>query len=359
MTTATADKPIEWYIEHPEDVDPTNTELVNRLMTAAGDETSKPATEAKTEGEAKPEGEKPKEEAKPAVEAKPAEPKPKEEEPKGVLAADGKSIIPYSVLAEERRRNQQLDSALKDVSQTVADLTGQIERLEKGGDKGQPVTDAAITKVKETIEKAREEAPWLADTLEAILGSFESTVGKLNERIETLVAERATERQDIERDVKRDVNATIDNVPLLAHFKANNENAWAMAIAFDNTLKESPAWEGKSMKARFEKVAEMVVGAMGESVVPAELRTQPKAEQPKPGEKPGGKGLSDAEVQAAAQAKLKETGGVTTLTDLPGGAAPAQTEEQSLETISVQDLARKFDRMSPEQQAAYIAGFNR
>jgi hypothetical protein len=346
--------PIEYYIEHPEAVDPTDSKLVERLLAATGEQPAEPEAE-KPKEEAKPEAEKPKAEAKP--ETKPEVEKPKEEvkpeEPKGVLAADGKSVIPYSVLAGERQKNAQLNTAVGELTQVVNDLTATVESLQKGGEGKAPPSDAAIEKVRETIEKAREEAPWLAETLEAMLAGFDTKVKALNDRIETLTSARAQEETEIQNDVRREVTTAIDQVPVLAHLKASNPEAFATARAFDDQLKALPAWEGRPMVERFRKVAELTVAALGEDIVPAELRVAPQ-----PAAKPQAKaGLTDAEVKAAAQGKLKENPGVTTLTDLPGGASPAQTEEESLENISVQDLHRKFEKMSPDQIAAYVGGF--
>lgn len=363
-------KDIQHYLEHPEEVDPTDTTLVNQLL-AQTDGAVAPVVEPAKEPEKAPDKATEKE-PEPKVEAVPAADKPattEVTEPTGILAPDGKSIIPYSVLKAERATSAEYRGAVDQLTTNVADLQAQLTALQNApkaaaGSAEAATTAAAIADTSEQLnsilEGVRAEAPWLAEAMEKMHGMIRDGVKAdlakiplLEKTVTDLRAERDQEAKQVNDTVVEDVNTAIDSVPVLAHFRADNPQAWDLARKFDASIRELPKWDGKPLAERFKEVTRMVVDTLGQEIVPESLRGTP-APQPKA----AATGLDAAGIKAKATAALEKVGGVggvTTLTDIAGGAAPAQSEEQALETMSTLDLHAKFAGMTPQQAQAYLS----
>jgi len=247
--------------------------------------------------------------------------------PEGILAKDGKNVIPYSQLETARARTTAAEALAKE--QAV-----EIERLK--AEKETPKEDVA-TLTKEELDTLEADSPTLAKTLRA----QQASIQKLTEQLQA-VAERQEDQAVVqETEVKSEIQAAIDANPTLAGWQtAEDQTLWNEASRFDKVLRESPAYANKSFADRFTKVVELTQSALGIETPKAEV------ELPK---------LTPEQIKAAAQAKLKgKTSVPVSSSQIPGGAPPAVDERERVEQMSVQELGNKFMNMTPEQMEAYL-----
>ena len=249
--------------------------------------------------------------------------------PEGILAKDGKNVIPYSQLETARARATAAEALAKE--QAV-----EIERLK--AEKETPKEDVA-TLTKEELDTLEAESPTLAKTLRA----QQASIQKLTEQLQAVAARQEDQAVVQETEVKSEIQAAIDANPTLAGWQtAEDQTLWNEASRFDKVLRESPAYANKSFADRFTKVVELTQSALGIETPKAEV----KDELPK---------LTPEQIKAAAQAKLKgKTSVPVSSSQIPGGAPPAVDERERVEQMSVQELGNKFMNMTPEQMEAYL-----
>ena len=253
---------------------------------------------------------------------------PKEEKPEGILAKDGKNVIPYSQLETARARATAAEALAKEQA-------AEIERLKA---EKLPKEDVA-TLTNEELDTLEADSPTLAKTLRA----QQASIQKLTEQLQA-VAERQEDQAVIqETEVKSEIQSAIDANPTLAEWQtAEDQTLWNEASRFDKVLRESPAYANKSFAERFTKVVELTQSALG-----LEVET-PKTEVELPK-------LTPEQIKAAAQAKLKgKTSVPVSSSQIPGGAPPAVDERERVEQMSVHELGNKFMNMTPEQMEAYL-----
>jgi hypothetical protein len=240
----------------------------------------------------------------------------------GVLAKDGKNVLPFSVLQGTREEKARLE-------RLVHEQTAEIERLRAGGvagDEGKAATtepDAPLRLTEEDLAALEEESPSLAKILRAQQAT-----------IDRLAGEAAARTEERGREVADEVQSIIDGKPKLAHLQATNPEAWAEVIATDNRLASSGKWKGKPMAERFDAVVRLYEAENGAIQVPGGTAT-----------------AQQTETKPAAASRR----GPTTLSDLPGGAAVPVDEQASIEQASSIELTRRFEDMTPEQIDAFIA----
>jgi hypothetical protein len=263
--------------------------------------------------------------AKKAEDAAKAEP-PKEEKPEGILAKDGKNVIPYSQLETARSRATAAEALAKEQA-------AEIERLKA---EKLPKEDVA-TLTDQELDTLEADSPTLARTLRA----QQASIQKLTEQLQA-VAERQEDQAVVqESEVKSEIQSAIDANPTLAEWQtAEDQTLWNEASRFDKVLRESPAYANKSFAERFTKVVELTQSALGIETPKAEV------ELPK---------LTPEQIKAAAAAKLKGKPSVpVSSSQIPGGAPPAVDERERVEQMSVHELGNKFMNMTPEQMEAYL-----
>lgn len=349
-----AKKDLAYYLAHTDEM-PTDPKLIEELanehmqaaMEKGGEQLTvdrfvkpdekadvvapKEAKEEKKEPEVKAD-EKPKEEPKAEKpEAKPEE-KP-EAKPEGVLAKDGKNVIPFAVLESARERAAKAE-------ELAAEKEKEIERL-KAEAAGKKPAEEAKTEMLTEEELSALEAD--SPTLAKVLRSQQQTILKLNETVESLAQRSDDQAKAEEADVKSEIQAAIDATPTLAAWQVDkDQTAWNEAAKFDRILRENPKYADVPFEDRFAKVVELTKAALGLEVE----RPQPK-EEPK---------LTPEEVKAAAQAKLKAKPQLPrSLSDIPGGAPPAVDEKEKVEQMSTLALGNQFLGMTKDQLEAYLA----
>lgn len=245
----------------------------------------------------------------------------------GVLAKDGKNMLPFSVLQGTREEKARLE-------QLVAAQTAEIERLKGGGDVASPGT---------TGEEGGEQsaAELSAEDLAAIEAEFPA-LGKLlraqQDTIDRLSGEQAARASERARQVGIEVQAIIDTKPKLAHLQATNPEAWADVVEIDNRMGASPKWANKPMAERFDAVIKVYEAENGAIAMPQEAPNQ------------------DVDITKITKPKSAPAyRGPTTLSDLPGGAEAPIDELASIEQASAIELTRRFEDMTPEQLERFIA----
>jgi hypothetical protein len=359
---------LDHYISNPQDLDPTDAATVARLMQEAGgtmptdkpdpdapkgdaakaDDAAKGAGDGKAADPPKEGDDKPGTDAKP--DAKADDSKAEDGKGQAVLAPDGKSHIPYSVLKSEREGRAAAESATRDLAATVENLTAQLAALKAG----KPADDADGNKtadeIEAEIEKIAAEAPALADSMRALIKAPLDAVRKLEEQVKSLSDDRAKEVTAEADAVNAEVQKAIDNNPNLVAWRTSEDTAlWEEAKAVDTMLRSLPAWADKTFDQRFARVVELVAANHpGEDIVVKPAASEPSKEKPSAPAKP-----SQAEIEAAAARKLAATGApkVATLTDMPAGAAPEQSESDKLENMSMLQLHAKFEGMTPRSRS--------
>lgn len=269
-----------------------------------------------------------------------------EDQAAGVATKDGKHVIPYSVLKNERERANRADQLAREMQERVAALEAQIK---SGGSQGanngesarteQPVSDVSD----EDLEALKEDFPTVYKAVTAAMAHAKALEAKL-QPVEEAVH---TQQQEQFRSQADTVQEAIDSVPKLAHIQAADPAAFELAKQFDAVLKDQAAWQGKSLSERFAKVVQMVEAANGEISLPGQQ--QAPASQQKPAD------LSKAAQEKAAQAAKQNRSNVPiSLSEFPAGQHAAQDEREAAEQLTHQQLAEKFSGMSPEQMDAYF-----
>lgn len=323
------------FESNPDDFD-INEDNVEALLNQVSDDSEESESNIEErvdpveETETKPSEDKPKEE-----EEKPSEddkPEPSEAQEKVVVTRDGKHQIPYSVLEQERKRNVELQRELEAARALQAKPAEPQEA--KQDQPGQ-----SSDKDKEDLERIREEFGDEAAEAErarrehyAHLMTEQAELKKELEEQKAWRRQQETKTQDV---VMSEINEAIDSIPQLQQWRDSGDPMWAAAVALDEGLKTDPANQDLSYKERFELVVEKLTG------------TKPN---PKTDEIDTEKVLQEKLAKSESDARIPSS-----LSDIPGGQAPAQSEQDSLEQLSTTQLEAKFESMTEAQREEYLA----
>jgi hypothetical protein len=277
----------------------------------------------------------------------------KEDPPTGVLAPNGKSIIPYGVLQGERNARQNAERALNDMSGTVVDLQERIKALESGKSTDAPKASEFDT-LNAEIDKLAEEAPEHAAVMRKIVEASQQQVTLLQEKLDKVDTNLAKSEEEIQAEIHREVATALDSNPALTHWKANNPELFAEAIAFDDVLKTQPKWDGKTFAERFEQVVKLVVADhAGEDILPEVAKPKQDTKvDPVPAKTPDP--VAVAKAAEAKLAKAEAAPGVTTLSDLPAGSPVEQSEQEKVENMSSAELWAKMSSMTPDKLTSFL-----
>lgn len=254
-----------------------------------------------------------------------------EKKPEGVLAKDGKNIIPFAVLANARERAEAAE-------RLVQEQAAQLEALQAAAKTGKPVEQQAEMLSEEELNALAEDSPTLAKVLHA----QQNTIQQLTGTVESLAQRSQAQEQVVEAEIKSEVQTAIDaNPTLLAWQNDKDQTTWDRASAFDKLLRETPEYRDVPFAKRFEKVVALTKAA---------LDLKDDADQTD-------QTLTQAEIRAAAEAKLKTTKALpTSLSQIPGGAPPAVDEKERVDQASPVELGQKFMGMkSVEEINAYLS----
>jgi hypothetical protein len=278
-------------------------------------------------------------------EAEAAEAAKAETKPEGVLAKDGKHVIPYAALTSARERAEAAERLAQQQAQEIEQL-----KAEKAGNTTAQAKEAEVLSDAE-LEALAEDSP----TLAKILKAQQARIAQLNVQVKDVINQTAQHDTDAKVAAQNTVQEAIDANPTLSAWQvAEDQSKWEEAARIDKALRESPLWRGKTFEERFKKVVELTQSVFGEETKPVVEKT-PVAQDVKVDKKPT---LTEAEIRAAAEAKLaaKSKAAVpVSLSQIPGGTPPVVDERERVEQMSASELGSKLLNMSKEQQAEYLA----
>lgn len=271
-------------------------------------------------------------------------------EPDGVLTRDGKHVIPFSVLEQTRRRNQELEQELEQLrassQQSDQDRARAQQDLDRAENRQQNVLDkhdidAGEIPTKDDgtydLESLREHYP--SEVVDVLAATNQQMVA-LRRQVETLEQEREAQAQRERELAKQSIQESIDAIPELAEVQAEGGRRWNMAIAVDNDLRQDADWSQTSNRLRFQEVVHLMNG--GRPRTPAEVEAamqsadQQSTREPSP-EDP--RKRADERVQQQAGDRSPPP----THSDLPAGQRPAQSGLERLEGMDATQLEKEFE----------------
>lgn len=368
---------LQHYRANPEEIDATDTELVEALASeelpadlrdsegepkeGVTDPDDEAAAKAKADADAKIAADKAAEEkARTDAEAKAAETKSGEEEPgketegAKVVTRDGKSTIPFKVLDDARQGKQAAEAALAEAQQTILSLAEQLRALKEGKpDPGAAEGEKTADELRELAAQAGEDAPWAKPVLEKLVDAVQAA----HEELAELRGEREESEAQVKARLEQAAADALNANPTLVLWQTEAPDLFNEAVEFDRTLRRSPAMAARypTFDKRFERVVELVkANHQGEGIpLPEPLATDPPASAAKPAEKP-----SSADAKARAEEELRkaaEKSSITTLSDIPGGGAGEVGTEEALSRMDATQIAEKFGRMSPQDIISWVS----
>lgn len=262
-----------------------------------------------------------------------------ESKPEGILAKDGKHIIPFAALSTARERADAAERLAQKQAEELLQLRAQVAGIAtaQGADETGVLTDGELLAI-------AEDSP----TLAKILKAQQETIKNLNESVQNLATHATQQIVNAETEAKSAVQEAIDANPTLAAWQnAEDQTRWDEAARLDKALRESPLWKDKPFDERFAKVVEITNATFGDVVKQVQEVKQPTVASP-----------TEAEIRAAAEEKLAEktkTALPVSLSHIPGGTPPAVDEHQRVEQMSSVELGSKFLGMSKDQLDLYLA----
>lgn len=257
-----------------------------------------------------------------------------------IKARDGVHELPYSVLEDARREavtakqerdalKAQLEQLSQQQAQAKAAESGQQNAAAQPSDKGdEDLAEYEAEFGKEAAEAERKRREHYRQ-IEQRLATTEKTLQQQQAR-EAQAEKDARAYQ--EQDLVATINATIESIPTLDQWRKSDDPLWHAAVAMDQRLQKDPAFANIPMKDRFQAVVDRLTG-----------RTA--------------KNQTIEDPQALLEQKLNKTGtrSPSTLSEIPGGYPSDQTAADEFGRLTAAQFAEKFDRMTPEQQEAYLA----
>ncbi|ENG8266128.1 hypothetical protein ABVJ26_002965 [Salmonella enterica] len=230
-----------------------------------------------------------------------------QEDVKGILARDGKHVIPYDVLEAERTGRQRVEQEAFLLKQQLAEEQRKIDlltsQIKQAGMTPDPLPeDTRISD--EQIARIKEEYPEVANALTLMARKYDYLQARIQE----------AQQVPQENPVVQAMNA----VPDLVVWQRSDPDKFAVAIHLDEKLQTDPAWKDKPLTERFAEVARRTRAAYGE------VSPEPVAEQDK-----------NQKVLAAVADKVAKADAAAALPDSPSdvgntAAVPQDKFEQLL-----------------------------
>ena len=260
-------------------------------------------------------------------------------DPGGVLARDGKHIIPFEVLSNERRSRIALEE------QTAA-LTAEVEALKKAAAEAKALATEGTALATEGTALATEgtakpaaavdqelpaEIKAKADQLREDYGDefADSWLDNWRTKAElaavtawkkTVESERATAESATRKTAESAMQEAIDAVPLLTQWQVDQDHPeWYQAAneVYQMLTRTSAAYRAMPLAERMALLPERVEALYGQS--PHSARKTDEADATK------------AAANAIGAAALRRP---TSMSDIPGGERPAASEAERLEAMT-------------------------
>ncbi len=271
----------------------------------------------------------------PAAQAEP-EPKPAvqaEETPAGVQAKDGKTIIPYEVLAEERRLRKEAQATLAEFNRLIDEADGT----------GEGVTLPNLTELEGKFP------PELIGPLKAVyakLGQMEQSNRSLTDQLTAKQTEELEHQQEAAQVIYLQ---SLSDTPLLAKLQQMKGPLYDQAKAIADRLIADDAHiaevtqNGKADTLTARKAHNAMVEAeMRQLLGMPALTKNPPASEARPAAQP--KALPELEHPTPES-----------ISEIPGGRAPAATEGEGFMNMDAGKSVAFLSKMSPKQQDEWLA----
>lgn len=258
----------------------------------------------------------------------------------GVLAKDGKHVLPFKVVEDLREQTKQLERVTREQAE-------QIEALKSAQSAGAAVAnvDTASLFSEEQLAALEQDLPELAkglraqqDVLKALLAQ-QAESAKAREQQEQAAQERSLEER------RAVVQKAIDSVPKLAHLQATDPIAFQRAKEIDMERSKNPStaahWNAKPLEQRFKEVMVDYEARFGAVQIPS-LPATPSA------------ATSQTTAEPTQKPAAKPAGPIT-LSDLPGGGTPAADSRAEMAEKAGAEIIATMANWTPQQMEAYFA----
>lgn len=247
------------------------------------------------------------------------------ETPEGILARDGKHIIPYSRLeqAEARARDQ-----ARQIEELQAQLKGKPDGEAKAGEQ-QGQQDELLTD--EELDELERDLPAMAKVIRA----QQAQIKQLTGHVETLNKAHKSQEEVQVRDAESSWNEALAKNPKAAYLdqslspEVGQRFVNAAAGLYENWNEMSADDRAAAIVRQYEAVH----GEIQVKQVAGSKEGKPTSPAKTPGNKP------DVPLSMA---------------DIPGGSAPPVDEVAALASKSGPELLAQFDKMTPEQIEAQL-----
>lgn len=260
-----------------------------------------------------------------------------DDEPQRVVKTrDGKHEIPYSVLERERQRNLELQRRLDENERQMRELQNKAPEKKDDQDTGQSA-DKDDFDLEAFREEFGDEAAEAEQKRRQKYADMEKRQAKLEQELEDNRKWRQQQEAKTKQDMESEINEAIDSIPELRGWRDDNDPMWEAAVALDNRLMKDPEFTDLSYRDRFVKVVERLTGRKA-----SDTKTDDTSAQ-------------EALDKTLAEQEKSRGKAPSSLSDIPGGHAADQSEQDTLERMTTAQLERKFESMTPEQQSEYLA----
>lgn len=262
-------------------------------------------------------------EAEKPIEATETVQTPSEQTPDGILARDGKHVIPFNVLEAERVARQEREKE-------NGELRRELDRLRNAKPGDQHVLFKTMTQ--EQLDELKEYFPTQFDAIMSQQAALAASQQKLSEF-------EAREHRRAEEDAQKaalHIQSIIDTIPQLSHWQANSPDIWQKCVQLDQQLMQDSKMAQLPEAERFKKVA-AAIGQIYGDPTPTTTDSTKAEPAPKPASKPDPKPAP------------------ITISDLPGGHVPPTTERQSVENATAAELGVMMQKMSPAQINEFLS----
>ncbi|ECI3890492.1 hypothetical protein AHV09_27700, partial [Salmonella enterica subsp. enterica] len=163
-----------------------------------------------------------------------------QEDVKGILARDGKHVIPYDVLEAERTGRQRVEQEAFLLKQQLAEEQRKIDlltsQIKQAGMTPDPLPEEARIS-DEQIARIKEEYPEVANALTLMSRKYDYLQARIQE----------AQQVPQENPAAQAMNA----VPDLVDWQRSDPDKFAVAIHLDEKLQTDPAWKDKPLTERF------------------------------------------------------------------------------------------------------------
>ena len=240
----------------------------------------------------------------------------------GVLARDGKNIIPFEVLDATRRNLSNAEAKAQAAEARIAELNAELAQKA-----GIELDDAGLLS-EEDLALLAEEMPEVGKTIAAL-----QTQNK--QQAERLAALEVAS-QDAQLELGRvQLQSAIDANPKLAFLQSSDGQAFDSAKRIDSVLRADPNFAELPLAERFKKVVERYEEVYGAIALKDNVNV--------------GKAAQDAMNKAAKVNKPPSS-----IADIPGGQVAAVDEFAAIAEKSGAQLTEMFLKMTPGQIETYL-----